>query len=153
MKILTFDISKSEILEVVAEFSAYAGTKLAPDDDDGKTFFKVATLSDDALLLSRFLADAGAECLEKLKDFVTDTSFNGTSFHISLEVSEAYDDAATPFVLNSLKSFLAAAVLARWMSLAMPSQRDEWKAEAFRILSEVERRLYHRVRPRRKSLT
>lgn len=145
MKKIEFEINKEEIVAMVDEAAAYTGVKT--ETGDGSVYDRVATVSEDAGLLSRFLSDAYARASEKLTGFVKSGMYDGNKLRIDLEVSDSIAPGTQDVAARLLKEYLAAFVTARWMRLAMPAKGDEWQTEADALLLKIERQLYSRRKP------
>lgn len=149
MKKIEFIVEKTTIEREIGESTAYAGAK-SPARDEGDTFDRVATVDDDSGVLARYIAEACCAAAERLKQFVTGIDFLGDRIRLTLEVSGSYDDSMMSAAENAFGSYLSAYALSRWMRLALPEKAGEWEAEAMRLMSELERNLYHRRRPLRR---
>ena len=147
MKKLEFDIEKSSIEEMIGEATAYAGAKSV--SGEGATYERVATAEGDRRILERYLSDACAAAVERLRPFVVGVNFSGERVRMTLEVSGSYEDSMQPAAESAFRSYLAAWATGRWMRLTMPEKWEEWRSETDRLLNELERNLYHRRRPRR----
>lgn len=151
MKTINLSIDSGEIRSRVAMSTAYTGLKQTrgADSDGPEAYGRIATVEEDALLLSRFLSDACTRAVSRLKAFVTEALYDGLRVNLTLSVSDMYDDGLTPAVHKGFGEYLAAAVTARWMRLVQPERAPEWDTEADARLAELEVHLCHRMRPRR----
>ena len=146
MKILNISIEKSKILEEVALASAYSGAKTEGSPD---FFDRVATIEEDAGLLSRFWTRMCGTVTDKLKSFITASETTDESLSLTLELSGAYDDSLTPSVKSDLFSAMAAGVAAGWFQITFPSRAHEWEAQSELLLKRCFSKLCHRKKPKR----
>lgn len=147
MKTIQHTILRTDIEDAVALNTAYAGVK--QDGGDGSEYSRVATVDKDSRLLSRFLSDTVSRATDRLREFITEAAYDGTTLQLTLQLPDRFDTSMQDLALSSLQAALAAGVTARWMRLANPARAAEWEIEAAAQLSETERRLYHRQPPRR----
>lgn len=149
MKNLILEIEKGVVERNVAQTTAYTGAKSEGGGGDG-VYDRVATIEGDGGMVERFVRDACCTVAERLKEFVTTVNYAGESIRLSLEMSDAYDESMLPAARNGFESYLTACAIARWMRLAYPAKAPEWETEASWQLTELERNLYHRRKPRRR---
>lgn len=152
MKIIHISILRTEVLNELAQTTAYAGSRRPAEVTDTE-FAKIATVEEDTSLLTLYWEEACSMAVERLKQFVATVDFAGAALILSLAMSDAYDLSLTPSVECSLKAFLMAAVAARWFRMALPEAAPQYEGDALRLMADVERKLYHRVAPRRKTAT
>lgn len=151
MKKLILELEKSEVESDVAQATAYTGVKSASGAEAAEIFGRVATVDGDSCVVERFVRDACAVVAERLKEFVVSVNYAGSVVRLELSLSDAYDESMLPAARSSFRSFLAASATDRWMRLAYAEKAAEWEQEAVRQLAALERNLYHRRRPRRRS--
>lgn len=149
MKIMNFCFKKSEILERVAETTAYTGAR-HPSDDNASLFRRVYAAEEDGGLLGGFWIEACARLCERLKPFVTASSVADGEFLLTLSASGMFDQSQELPLATGLTAFLISEVASRWFRISFPEGSAEHEACANRLLDEAERRLYHRLPPRRK---
>lgn len=148
MKTIQIDILRTEIENSVGENTAYSGAK--GETGDGTRFCRIATVAEDATLLSRLLADATDMLTDRLRDSVGESSYDGTRLKITLTLSDSCDCGTAAALAETLKGYLTAAVTGRWMRLADPAEAPQWEEEARTRLEALARRLSHRTPPQRR---
>lgn len=150
MKNIVIEVNRSDIEGRVAMYTSYAGAGAEDGESGGMHYAKLATVSEDSTLLSRFLGDACSRAVERLKAFITDTLYDGEKVRVCVELSSSFDDGVLATVRESFSQYLALFVTSRWMRLAGFAQAAEWDSEGARRLEEMERHMYHRRRPVRR---
>ncbi|MCH5228548.1 MAG: hypothetical protein J1F12_00955 [Muribaculaceae bacterium] len=144
MKTVNIDISKKDILEVVAINTAYTGAK---NPGDSSIFERVATISEDDEMLSRHWPVVFGSLSDKLRNFIVDSQYGADSFSISLELSGAFDEAMLPGVKNDLFSYVAAAMTSHWFLFSFPEKWEEWEKRGRELLDSAVAKLCVRRRP------
>lgn len=152
MKTIILEIPVSEIEDRVSLATSYTGARRETDGSLGSEYLRIATVSEDSLLLSRFMADAVSNAADTLKDFLTETLFDGRMVRLSVEVSEGAGDGLAVALKDTFVQYLSAAATGRWMRLACPQFAEEWEEEAAKRLLEISRALCHRRAPRRQAV-
>ena len=149
MKTIKIAIKNADIFQELAKMTAYTGAKsdsnALPD-----VFDRVATVKEDNELLSRYWETACSGLVDRLKSFVTVADYSGDSLSLQLEVSGSYDDSLTPSLRTDIFSYLVADIAARWFGITLPEKAESYGSEASRLLTEAERKLFHRKRPVRR---
>lgn len=149
MKYIELAIRNADIFKELAKVTAYAGAK-SDSDALADVVDRVATVKEDDELLSRYWEMACSGLVDRLKSFVTVADFAGDTLTLQLEVSGSYDDSMTPSLRTDIFSYLVADIAARWFRIAWQEKAESYVSEAARLLTEAERKLYHRRRPVRK---
>lgn len=149
MKYIELAIRNADIFKELAKVTAYAGAK-SDSDALADVVDRVATVKEDDELLSRYWEMACSGLVDRLKSFVTGADFAGDTLTLQLEVSGSYDDSMTPSLRTDIFSYLVADIAARWFRIAWQEKAEAYIVEADRLLTEAERKLYHRRRPVRK---
>lgn len=148
MKIINIDIKRSLIDRQLSKITAYTGAKSkgidSPDDFD-----RVATIDEDAELLTRYWNNAANVLAQLVKEFISNFSVNEDNIEMTLTLSESFDDSLAEGVREGMNAFVAAFIAKGWFSLTFPEKADEWRDESSRLLSEISRNIYHRRRPLR----
>lgn len=147
MKNIIIKIDKEEVLKQVSLNSSYTGAKI---EGDIAIFDRVAALESDSVILHRFWLDLCGKITEKLKTMLTQYTISDSSLTMTLELSNAYDDALTESVHEDIFSSISAGVLARWYALCLPEKSREWEIKSGDILDRAFSKLCHRLRPIRR---
>ena len=149
MKTIKIAIRNADIFKELAKVTAYAGAK-SDSDALSEVVDRVATVKEDDELLSRYWEMACSGLVDRLKSFVTVADYSADSLLLQLETSGAYDDSLTPSLRTDIFSYLVADIAARWFRITWQEKAESYAGEASRLLTEAERKLYHRRRPVRR---
>lgn len=149
MKTFKIEFPRSRIREAVAMTTAYTGVKNSITSERPENYDVVATIDEDDVLINRFIMEACVALTERLKNFSVRTDFSGESLKWELEVSDSHDSGMEQSAAASTESYIVADVTLRWMRIAFPEKSEEWEKESARLLTILERNLYHRRRPER----
>lgn len=144
MKNLIISIALSSIIDDVSLNSAYAGAK---SNDDGSLFSRVATISDDRTLLSKFLTETCGMVTDRLKEFIVSSSLDSSNFSLKLEISNAFDESLAPFIKDDIHSAIVSGVIYRWFRFTFPDRAEEWKNQSVCLLSSALSKLCQRRKP------
>lgn len=150
MKTLKINITKAEIFREAALLTAYAGLK---GDPTVHPVAKVALADEDGELAERLWKETTGETAEKLQCFIEGSEIDRENFSLTLSLSNSYDDALTPSVVNDLTASIVNGVTARWFRYALPERAGEWNLQSSDLLDRAFRKLCHRKKPNRKTLT
>ena len=139
-------VLKSDVISAIAETTDYTGNKTETADRE-EFHERVATVENDAELLSRYWQEVCATLADALRSFITEALFGRETFTLTLELSSSYDTSLTPAVEAGIFSIICSSITWRWFRLTMPSRADEWKKEASCQFSALIANLYHRKKP------
>lgn len=146
MKKINIGITREELEDMVRENTAYTAAKLE-EEGRGEKMERIAAVDADTRLLSRLLRDASGKVGERLRDHVTEQSYDGNTLRLELEVGNCYDETSAAGLKAALGSALAGYVTGRWMRLACPAKAAEWEHEGADQTEVALRLLLQRRRP------
>ena len=146
MKNIIISIAKPSILENVSLNTSYVGAK---SRNDSLEFDKVATISEDDTLLTRFWVEMCGVVTDRLKEFIVSSTGDSEKLSITLELSNAYDESLSPSVKDDVFSAIAAGVTARWLQYTLPERASEWHQSATSLLERSFSKLCQRRKPSR----
>ena len=147
MKNFVINISRKSIFDRVSLNSEYAGAKTNADDD---FYRRVATVSDDEVILSGFWTELCGETIRKFQNFLKESTTEEETLILGFEMSNAYDESLTPSVESDISNALSAGMSARWFQFTDPTRAQEWRKESEALLERAFEKLCHRKRPVRK---
>ena len=149
MQTIKIILLKTDVMDRVAETTAYTGNK-TETSDKAAFFERVATVTGDASILDRYWQDSCAALADSLRSFVREATFGKETFTMTLEVSNSYDLTLTPAAESGVLAIIAASITSRWFRITMPQRAEEWLKEARFQFSALLANLYHRKKPLRK---
>lgn len=149
MKIIKINIARSATDNELAKITAYTGVKSSPQPSL-EEIDRIATADNDSRLIDTFWSHAANALADHVRQFIADLSLSDTDLHLTLEVSEAFDNSLTQSITKGAEAFISAHMAKSWFALTLPEKGKEWDAECSRILTELSRTLFHRRKPARK---
>lgn len=136
-------------MKEVSLASSYAGAK--SEAADAEFFDRVAVISADAALLTRFWHETAGIITGRLQPFIVAAGIDDDRLTLKMEMSGSYDESLNTSVEADLFSSLSTGVTARWFRYSFPARAAEWEKESLDLLERAFRKLCHRIRPQRKT--
>ena len=149
MKNITISLAKTTIFGNVGLNTAYLGAKTSGSPS---SFEQVATIAEDASLLSRFWLETCALVADKLKEFISSSSLSDDNFSITLNVSGNYDDSLTPAVKEEIHAAVVDGVTGRWFQYTGPQRASVWIQNSAECLERAVSKLCQRRKPTRRNV-
>lgn len=162
---ITLQADKAEVLNEVAQTTAYEGKKTTGEEGAYERMF---TTDEDKSMLQRFWDEAASAVTESMKRFVTsvaDTYSETTQdadgsaattakegYVANLEVSGSYDTALTSSINKSLFSFFVNAIVSKWNNFVKEGQVERYESEANSALHDIMSKLFYRKKPTRRAI-
>lgn len=148
MSLLTLRINRKGVYEEVAKATDYTGTKLMTAEDSSA---RDRILAGDVELseLGRFWDEAVMRMNERLKTMFIRGGMDGYEYSCELEVSKSFDMELRGSVEAALRSYFIAYIIGLWFTFANKGKAGEYMVKAGDFLTDAERILYSRMRPRR----
>lgn len=147
-----FKIIKSEVVEEVAEATAYTGAKMTGNTEEGAVngLDEVATVDEDAeMLVRRFGSEARAGFVERMAGMVTDDQEGDDYWSFLLELSSAWNRALYDSMKLSLQSYFVWAIAARWFAYTNKTEAQAYADKAQAFLEDFRMKAYEKRRPER----
>ncbi|MCH5234901.1 MAG: hypothetical protein J1E16_06375 [Muribaculaceae bacterium] len=144
MKKIEIKINKTEILEKVSLSSAYLGYKA----ENAETLYdRISTIEADKPLLGEFWTEMCGIMTEKFREFIVNVEKEETGMNLTLELSNAYDDALTPSVKDNLVAAIVTGICGRWFRFTFPEKSEEWLNESGELIGSAMKKLCYRKKP------
>ena len=144
MKNVKITIEKLNILEDISLLTGYLAVKRAADAEG---FNRVATAEEDETLLTRFFADACNEIISRLKEFISETNFNGDILELTLQLPEGYDENLTPSLKSRLQQSVLNRMLSLWYEITSPANSETYIRLFNEHITQSVSIIHHRRRP------
>lgn len=159
MSTIILTVNKARVYDEVAKTASYSGQKRTTADDDA--YNRMFPTDADRLMLERYwneTCEAATGALSPLMSAVStqtvhpgvdlDTSSEG-QYSITLATSNSYDTNLTSSLQVDLFTYFVEAILAKWYTLAQPTEVEGTVTNAAAAMENILRKLYRRKAPSR----
>lgn len=147
METINLNIGRQDVFTEVEKATDYTGAKLIGNDKDARE--RIMAAEADLNTLERFWVEAAETFNERLKQMLLSYNMTGGGdYRATLEVSVSFDKALTPSVEKTARSFFIAFIIGEWFKLAKKDESAEYFGIADEHLTNVERILYSRRKPK-----
>ena len=101
-------------------------------------------------MMEQFWKAACSAATDELKHFSKRVDAEEDSdYEVVMEMSSLYDTNMNESIEDSLKNFFINIITSKWLNVASPDIAKTYAEEALGYMSDVDKKMYHRVRPKR----
>lgn len=146
---ITYLIYKKDVLNGVKRLTSYGGSR--KQGADGAYERMSATDSDEDMLEQLWRAACSA-ATEHLMHYARSIEINvegNPYYEVVAEMPSLYDINLNDSIKDSIKNFFINFITSKWYKITSPDDEAKYAAEALGYMQDVERKIYHRKRPRR----
>lgn len=143
---ITLQISKTAVLNEVAQTTAYSGAKM---DDDEKAFDRIGVVDEDNTELQRFWDESRAEVAQTFIRMLASEGMNGDNYELKLNVSVSFDDSLLPSMVLGLFSYFVQSITAKWYVFTNKKEAGAFDERGNTLLQEVKEKAYYKKMPTR----
>lgn len=140
---ITLTINKESVYEEVAQTTAYTGAKM----DDEHAYDRIFTTDEDKSMLERFWNESKNTVCNSLKRVLASEQESDGDYSLSLELSNAFDEALTESMQRSLFSFFVMNITAKWYTFANKDEAKGYATEAATYMDDILRKAFFKKRP------
>lgn len=145
MKSVTLSVDKKQVYEEVAQTTSYTGAKM----EDENAYERIFTTDEDESMLERFWNESKNTICNSLKKMLVTESDDDGVYVLSLEVSNAFDDALIDSMQRSLFSFFVMNITAKWYIFANKNEAGEYASQAATFVDDIMRKVFYKKKPTR----
>lgn len=143
---ITLQISKTAVLNEVAQTTAYSGAKM---DDDEKAFDRIGVVDEDNTELQRFWDESRAEVAKAFIRLLASEGMNGDNYELKLNVSVSFDNSLLPSMVLGLFSYFVQSITAKWYVFTNKKEAGAFDERGSALLQEVKEKAYYKKMPTR----
>lgn len=143
---ITLQISKSAVLQEVAQTTNYTGAKM---DDDEKAYDRISVVDEDNSELQRFWDESRAEVAKAFIRLLVSEGMNGDNYELKLNVSVSFDDSLQPSMELGLFSYFVQSITAKWYVYTNKKEAGTFDERGSELLQEVKEKAYYKKMPTR----
>ena len=147
---VTYTVDKNAVLKEVRRLTNYVGSRKQGDEG---AFQRISATESDAGMLEQFWMAACSSATDVLMHFSRSIENNvegdAPCYEVVMEMSSLYDTALNESVEDSLQNFFVNLMTSKWCKIVSPDDEAKYAAEALGYMQDIERKIYHRKRPRR----
>lgn len=141
---ITLSVSKSAVLEEVAQTTGYTGAKM---DDDANAYERISTVDEDQPELQRFWDESRAEIAQAFIRMLVSEGMAGDTYNLILNVSLSFDTALLPGMQLGLFSYFVQNITSKWYVFTNKKEAGEFSAVGKGILDEVKEKAFFKKKP------
>lgn len=158
MTTIEITVSKSRVMQEVAETTAYVGAKMPVQGEAPIDYYdRIFTTDEDRQMLERFWVEACNAADSALRhDLIfskPQTVHHGgdlnSDYEATLKVAVMWQDALTGAMNNTMYSFFVNSILGKWFIITNKEEAAAYATQAEGMLADVVRMTYQRKRPMR----
>lgn len=138
MKEVTIPITKKDLFEDVARYTAFEGKKGSEVGDDADFYEKAFTTDADRELLNHYLSEAvsvvtvmlrrhAAEIVLPRKDEPLELA---DVFTVTLRLPDEYNEQYTPGIIEDVRTYIASFMAYRWLSMIDTDRAERYRVKA-----------------------
>lgn len=140
-------LNKSEVLNEVAQTTAYTGSK-KEQAGDGEVYDIIATTDDDSPQLERFWNETMAAFQDETKRYLNNV--RGTdALTITFDVSNSCDKMALETIQDDVFSYFVTSIVGKWFVFTNPTDAAAYAGGAAAILEKLLRKICYKRKPER----
>lgn len=144
---ITLTVSKSEILQEVAQTTGYVGAKM---DDDENAYERISTVDEDNSELQRFWNESRAELAKAfIRVLESEGMQSDDTYNLVLNVSVSFDVALVEGMQLGLYSFFVQNITAKWFVFTNKKEAGDYADKAAEILAEIREKAHFKKKPTR----
>lgn len=144
---ITLTVSKSEILQEVAQTTGYVGAKM---DDDENAYERISTVDEDNSELQRFWNESRAELAKAfIRVLESEGMQSDDTYSLVLNVSVSFDVALVEGMQLGLYSFFVQNITAKWFVFTNKKEAGDYADKAAEILAEIREKAHFKKKPTR----
>lgn len=144
---ITLTVSKSEILQEVAQTTEYTGAKM---DDDANAYERISTVDEDNSELQRFWNESRAELAKAfIRVLESEGMQSDDTYSLVLNVSVSFDVALVEGMQLGLYSFFVQNITAKWFVFTNKKEAGDYADKAAEILAEIREKAHFKKKPTR----
>ena len=145
---VTYTVEKDDVLNEVRRLTHYIGSRKTTGADG--IYENVSATESDSDMMEQFWKAACSAATDELKHFSKRVDAEEDSdYEVVMEMSSLYDTNMNESIEDSLKNFFINIITSKWLNVASPDIAKTYAEEALGYMSDVDKKMYHRVRPKR----
>lgn len=144
---ITINISRSAVMEEVAQTTSYTGAKM----EDKDALDRVAVVDEDEKELARFWDESRAELSQSFIRLLSSEGMkdDGDTYELRLNVSVSFDNALLPSMAIGLFSYFVQNITGKWYVYCNKPEASAYTTGAKGQLNEVKEKAFFKKKPTR----
>ena len=147
---VTYTIDKKAVLREVKRLTAFGGSRKKGEED---AYERMSATDSDEGMLEHFWKAACSAATEQLMHYArsieNDVEGDNPCYEVVMEMPSLYDTELNDSIKDSLQNFFINIITSKWYKITSPDDEAKYAADALGYMQDVEKKIYHRKRPKR----